>query len=346
MAIIALFFIYCVFHYQTKIYAPHYQEKIASARLTQTFFEQVKIQRLKLGILIDPVNDPNQTGLIGIEHSPITSEPGDLNAKLTTTNPNVAGALVELLKKCQLKEGDIIAVSFSGSFPALNLATLATIQTLNLQPLIITSVSSSMWGANIPEFTYLDMENLLYQKGFLKFRSLAASIGGLDDIGRGLSPEGRNLIENAIKRNNITLLKSQNLEEAIDKKFKMYHEHAGNKEIACFINIGGGATALAGYELPTGILDPLKYSFHPGLAGKFLSKRIKVININNIHTLARRFNLPVGPVHQPLIGEGKLYYENRYSVVLSMVFLIILGWIIFIVLRIDIDYYLRRREND
>ncbi|MEO0166161.1 MAG: poly-gamma-glutamate system protein [candidate division WOR-3 bacterium] len=346
MAIIALFFIYCVFHYQTKIYAPHYQEKIASARLTQTFFEQVKIQRLKLGILIDPVNDPNQTGLIGIEHSPITSEPGDLNAKLTTTNPNVAGALVELLKKCQLKEGDIIAVSFSGSFPALNLATLATIQTLNLQPLIITSVSSSMWGANIPEFTYLDMEKFLFQNGLLKFRSVAASLGGIDDIGRGLSPEGRKILETAIERNEIMELKSKDLEEAIEKRFRLYYEIAGEEKISCFINIGGGATALAGYELPTGILDPLKYSFHQGLAGRFLKNGVKVININNIGTLTRRYELPIAPIPLPEIGEGKLYYEKRYSVILSTIFFVILSLIIFVVLRIDIDYYIRRHKND
>jgi len=296
--------------------------------------------------MIDPVNDPNQTGLIGIQHSAITSEPGDLDSKLTTTNPNISAVVVELFKRCHLHSGDLVAVSFSSSFPALNLAVLSAIQTLNLKPLIITSVSSSMWGANIPEFTYLDMENFLYQNKFLNFCSSAVSIGGIDDMGRGISPEGRDLIEMAIKRNKIQELKSKNLEEAIEKRFKFYNELAGNEKIACFINVGGGATALAGYELPTGILDPLKYSFHQGLAGRFLREGVKVINLNNINYLARRFGLPIAPIPIPAIGEGKLYYEYKYSVTRATSYLIILGLIVFLILRIDIDYYLRRHRDD
>ncbi len=343
---ISLIFIFLTLHYKTKYYAPYYYEKIESARLTKTFFEKIKQEKIKKGLMIDPINDPNQTGLIGLEHSPITSEPGDLNAKLTTTNPNIAAVIVELFKKCRLNAGDFVAVSFSGSFPALNLAVLSAIQTLNLKPIIITSVSSSMWGANIPEFTYLDMENILFQNGLLRFRSAAASLGGIDDIGRGLSPEGRKMLETAISRNNIPELKSKDLEEAIEKRFSLYYEIAGGKKIACFINIGGGATALAGYELPTGILAPLEYSFHQGIAGRFLRNGVKVININNINHLARRYELPIAPIPVPEIGEGKLYYENRYSVFLSSIFFIILSVIIFIILRIDIDYYLRRHKND
>ncbi len=346
VTIISSLVIFFTLHNKTKYYAPYYTEKIESARLTKIFFEKIKQERLKKGIMIDPVNDPNQTGLIGLEHSPITSEPGDLNAKLTTTNPNISAAIVELLKKCHLKEGDIVAVSLSGSFPALNLATLSAIQILNLEPIIITSASASMWGANIPELTWLDMENILFQTRLLKFRSVAASLGGIDDIGRGLSPEGRKMLATAIKRNNIQELSSKDLEEAIEKRFKLYQEIAGVKKISCFINIGGGATALAGYELPTGVLDPLTYSLHQGLTGRFLRNSVRVININNINHLARRYELPIAPIPVPEIGTGKLYYEYRYSVVLATIFLIFLSVIIFLVLRIDIDYYIRRHKND
>lgn len=323
-----------------------YNEKIESADLTKKIFEMVKAAKIQKNITIDPVNDPNQTGLIGIEYSPITSEPGDLNAKLTTTNPNISAVVVELLRKCNVQKGDIIAVSFSGSFPALNLAVLSAIQTLNLKPIIITSVSSSMWGANIPEFTYLDIENLLLQNGVLKFGSIAASIGGIDDTGRGLSPEGRNMILEAIQRNKIPELKSKNLEDAITKRIELYHSHAKDEKISCFINVGGGAAALAGFELPTGILDASKYSFHQGLAGRFLKNNVKVINLNNPLYLARRYDLPVAPIPIPLIGEGKLYYEKKFSVSLAIIFFVILSAIIFVILRIDIDYYLRRHKNE
>ncbi len=346
VAVISIIFAYFTIKYKIKYYSPYYNEKISSVNLTKILFEKIKQEKINRSIVIDPVNDPNQTGLIGVEHSLITSEPGDLNMKLTTTNPNISGVVVELLKKCNLKENELIAVSFSGSFPALNLAVLAAVQTLGLKPIIITSVSSSMWGANIPEFTYLDMESFLYEKGFIKFHTVAASLGGIDDIGRGLSPEGRNLIEQAINRNQVQKLESKDLEEAIQNRLALYQLLANNEKIVCFINVGGGATALAGYELPTGILDPLKYSFHQGLAGRFLSNGVKVINLNNISHLARRYDLPIAPIPVPKIGEGKLYYENRYSVGLATIFLIVLGIIAFIVLRIDIDFYIRRHKND
>ncbi len=345
VGLISILFGYIGLSYKIKYYTPQYKEKIESARLTKIFFEKIKAEKMRSGISIDPINDPNQTGLIGLEHSPITSEPGDLNAKLTTTNPNISAVVVELFQRCKLKAGNVVAVSFSGSFPALNLAVLSAIQTLNLNPIIFTSVSSSMWGANDPDFTYLDMEKFLYKNGLLKFRTACASIGGIDDMGRGLSPKGRELILRAMKRNGILELKSKNLEEAIDLKFKLYYEFAKAEEISCFINVGGGAAALAGFELPTGILDPLKYSSHQGLVGRFLKNGVKVINLNDIRHLAHRYELPIAPIPIPQIGEGKLYYENRYSVPLATVFLIVLGTIIFVVLRIDIDYYLRRHDG-
>ena len=50
-----------------------------------------------------------------------------------------------------------------GSFPALNVSLLAACEQMQLRALPITSVGSSMWGANDPAFTWLDMEKLLNQ---------------------------------------------------------------------------------------------------------------------------------------------------------------------------------------
>src|SRR5210317_1920655 len=102
-----------------------------------------------------------------------------------------------MLKEVRLKENDVVAVAFTGSFPGLNIAVLAALQTLNLYPLIITSIGASNWGANDPYFTWLDMERELYNAQIFKYRSIAASIGGGLDRGRGLSPEGRKLIKDA-----------------------------------------------------------------------------------------------------------------------------------------------------
>ena len=51
---------------------------------------------------IEPVttNLMDETGLIGVEHSVITTSIGRLEAKRTSVNPNFAGLLVLFLNKC------------------------------------------------------------------------------------------------------------------------------------------------------------------------------------------------------------------------------------------------------
>ena len=82
-----------------------------------------------------------------------------------------------------------MAVSFSGSFPALNIAVLSAARVLDLHPVIISSVGSSMYGANQPEMTWLDMERILADKGLFPYRSNAASLGGI----AGTREAGRNV---------------------------------------------------------------------------------------------------------------------------------------------------------
>jgi len=94
--------------------------------------------------------------------------------------------------KVGLKKGDVIAIGASGSFPSLILATLSAAKALDLKPIIICALGSSMWGVNIPELTWLDMEKILYQQGLLNYRTVASSIGAGEDIGEGLTDEGNN----------------------------------------------------------------------------------------------------------------------------------------------------------
>ena len=121
----------------------------------------------KIDIKIDKSLDKNETGLIGLEWSGITTTLGDIEAKRTSTNPDFAALLVKLFKEIGLKKGDIVAANFSSSFPALNLAFISAADTLGLKAIIITSIGSSTYGGNIEDFTYLDMENYLYSKNFI-----------------------------------------------------------------------------------------------------------------------------------------------------------------------------------
>ena len=327
---------------KTRVEAEHYEEKLAAAETAQRAFLTLKRQVFELGIPIDRINDPNETGIIGIQYSPITTERGDLEAKLTSTNPNYAALIVELIKDTGVRKNDLVAVSQSGSYPALNINTMSALEVLGLRPVIITSVGSSMWGANYPQFTYLDMESVLIEKGIFTWRTTAASLGGEDDVGRGLSPAGREIIVQAAQRNDIPLIDAANLDEMIERKMTRYRS-AGQIEL--FINVGETKTALAGFDAEAGRLRPRAIRTGKGLIARFSSMGLPVINLLDIDGLAEAHDLATAPIPLPNPGEGRLYYEYRYSVTFAVVATAILVIVLFILLRFDIDYYLKRRKN-
>lgn len=343
VSLITLLLIFLELNSKSKTKAEYYNEKTAAAELTRKAFETIRAAVDSLHIVIDNINDPNETGLIGIQYSPITTERGDLTAKLTATNPNFAAMIIELLKTAGLKKGDTAAVALSGSLPALNIAALCALQTLGVEPIIVTSAGSAMWGANYPEFTYLDMEALLHKKGIIKYRTRAATLGGKDDIGRGLSPEGREYLTTAIQRNDIEFLEADNLEHALTKRMEFYGRY---KNIKLFINIDEYPTPLMGKDTPNGFIAPHRIKNGTGVIPQFSDKGIPVVNLVNINRLAEKYRLPIAPIPVPDIGEGRLYYEYRYSVNQAVVSLVILLIILFILLRYDIEYYIARRKND
>jgi poly-gamma-glutamate system protein len=327
---------------KTKVEARYYKEKLQAAEKAQQAFGIIKNRVFEMGIPIDRINDPNETGIIGIQYSPITTERGDLDAKLTSTNPNVAALIVELLKEAGAKVNDRIALSQSGSYPALNINVLSAIEVMGLEPIIITSVSSSMWGANYPELTYLDMESMLMESGTFKSKTIAASLGGEDDVGRGLSPEGREIIVQAALRNNTPMLNAVNLDGIIERKMERYT--AGPK-VRLFINAGETTTALAGVEADDGLIKPRTIRYGIGLIAQFSRMGVPVVNISDINSMADSYGLAAAPIPLPDPGEGRLYYEYKYSVTFAIIATVILVIILFILLRFDIDYYFKRRKN-
>lgn len=327
---------------KSKVPSAYYQEKKEAAELTLKALKAVKEAVNERHIPIDRINDPNETGLIGLQYSPLTTERSDISAKLTSTNPNFAALIVQLIKNSGAKEGDVIAVSLTGSYPALNIAVLSALKILKLNPIIITSVSSSMWGANYPEWTYLDIAAVLSQKGLIEFETAAASIGGEDDIGRGLSPGGREIIKTAMLRNKVPSLEAGNLEDAIKKRYNIY---TNGRKVRLFINVAEHTTALAGIDITSGLIRPRHIKSGKGIIAQFSRSGIPVINIIDINSIAQEYGLPIAPIPLPNVGEGKLYSVFRYSVSQAIISLAILLVILFIVLRFDINYYLQRRKT-
>ena len=330
-----------------------YGEKLAASRLSLDAMKAIKTERLKRGYVIDPEADPHQTGLLGFPITPITSNTGYLDAKRASTNPNFAAVLVHMLKRAGVESGDTVAVGVSGSFPALCISAFAAMQTLELHPIVVASVSGSEWGANDPSLTWIDMEHLLYDKGFFSFRSVAASRGGIDDRGFGLSKEGRGLIDAAIDRNGLERVDSSSLVDAIERRMQIYDSKAGNHPIKAYINVGGGSASVGTHVG--------KKQFHPGLnlepargegivdsvMLRYSERGVPVIHLSSIAHIAKQYGIRADSDASPKIGEGAVYSKAEYNRWLAGGGVLLVLFVMLAFIRLDVGLrILRVRRKD
>jgi len=246
---------------------------------------------------INPRFDPEGCGIIGTVVSPLTSKVGLLPAKRSTCNPAFAAVVVELLQQAKLESGDIIAVAFSGSFPALNAATLIAAETLGLKPIVISSVSASMFGANAPQLTWVDMESVLLKAGVIHTRSSAATLGAKNDNGKGLSPEGIALAKQAAARNGVPLLRTRSLRRAIRSRLRLYREVAQGNGIKAYVNVGGGRASVGSARTKAQFHPGLNESppsriDQPGVMSMFSQQGLPVIHLGGIRKLCKEHGLP------------------------------------------------------
>ncbi len=316
-----------------------YDEKFEASKLCLEAARAIKNYHYGDTKFINSFNDPNETGIIGNEYSSITSEQGSFSAKSTATNPNFAALAVHFLKKLDVKEGDYIAVGMTGSYPGLNLAVCAALKTLKLKPIIISSVSSSSWGANEPDFTWLDMEKVLCDSGIINFSSVAASIGASGDIGRGLSIEGVEMSKEAIKKNNVKFIYCDSMKDDVALRMHIYDSCAGSESIKTYINVGGGIASMGSTKneghIPPGINKKISLQEFPekiGVVYEMAKRGIPVIQMFDVHTLAETYDLPLKPIPLPPPGSGELFQSEKYNllVVAPITFVLITLMIFFI----------------
>jgi poly-gamma-glutamate system protein len=332
---------------------PNFYTKLKAAQISVLAQEAIKEEVRERGLEIDPENDPTLTGLIGPQYTLITTDRGELRSKLLSTNPNFAAAVVDMFSKAGLKEGEVVAICMTGSFPSLNISCLAACKAMGLEPIVITSVGASTWGANRSELTWLDMETILNQRGILPCKSIAASLGGGNDRGRGLSPEGRELIKRAVERNKVELVAEETLEGSVRRRIEIFDRAAGEKEIAAFVNIGGGLASVGSTQnrklIPTGLTRRLGQRNFParGVINVLAERGIPVIHLVRIGELAEKYDLPGSFTLSPEIGEGSLFFRERYSISTTTIYTAILLVVVFVFIRIDVKHYLvgRRRRS-
>lgn len=341
--------------------APYWDLKNRVANLDQRAQGLIRQKIEDLGIPIDFENDPNGTGLIGEQYTLITTDRGELRSKLIATNPNFAAAMVEMFKECNLRRGDMIAIGITGSLPGANIALYSACEVMGIEPIVITSLGASNWGANHPDFTWLDMERALYEAKLISHRSVASSLGGGTDNGRGLSVKGRRLLLDAIERNDVELIFSGNLENIleaggslrsnIDRRMEIYAEKSKGRRYAAYVNIGGGLASLGssqnGRLIPTGVNFDLHRRNFParGVINMMAERRMPVIHLLRLREIADEYSFPIDVFPAPIVGEGPIFYRDEYSLSTTIIYAALLIVFVVAAIRIDIKYYIKKQTK-
>lgn len=286
------------------------------------------------GIEIDPSLDPNGTCLVGPRYTPLFTSLGQLEAKRTTLNPDVAGLLAHLLESLGVSAGDTVAVGASGSFPGLLLATLAAVKALGASPVTILSLGASSYGATRTELHLLDLYALLQGGGIVADAPAAVSLGGEDDVGSGFDEETGAALRGAVAGAGVPLLEDPDLRSNVARRMELY----GRPRV--FVNIGGAGANLGEspsiLEVPPGIVLPEEpegpidgspaaptsgarsgrgdrespFSLPPadqrGVLFEMLARGVPVVHLLHVRGLALRYGLPWDPAAFPQPGSTPL----------------------------------------
>jgi len=324
-----------------------YGEKMQASQLAISAMESLRAARVLAGYEIDTEVDPAKSGMIGLPMSSVTSVSGVLEAKQTSINPNFAAVIVDYLKRANIQEGDTIAVGCSGSFPALNVSVYAALETLKLKPIIISSASASQWGANIPDLLWIDMERILQEENKFSFRSVAASMGGFEDSGMGLTSSGKADINRGIERNGLTMLDpNKDFTEKVDERYEIFKSNAKGAPIKAYINVGGG-TISNGRKIGKNLFNPglnkrapLGVAKVDGLMSRFIAEGVPVIHLVEVNKLAEKYEMPLSPDMTPAVGTSNVFAKKGYSRWLAATVLVIILLALFGFIRSDIGFRL------
>ena len=323
---------------------PLRKEMTEASSLMEGAMSALRECRLENDVPIDSATDINQTGLIGLETSTLTTSLGNLGAKRTTTNPNMAGLIVFLLRELDVTRGDAVAVGASSSFPGSIIATLAAMEILGVEPLLISSLGASEWGANDPAFDWLAIEDCLRRRTDLAVRLRALALGGDEDVGRDMDPETLELLRERIRERGIPFIEEPDLAANVEVRMRVYKGGAGRRPIKVFINIGGSyanmGTNAKVLKLRPGIAGDV-FIPSPGERGviqAMAAENVPVIHLLNIKGLCERYGLPWDPKPLPRPGEGDIYRiaatEEAGFLVLTCAYVLALALVLLILGRV------------
>ncbi|MCF6764757.1 poly-gamma-glutamate system protein [Thiotrichales bacterium 19S3-7] len=336
ICLISLLSLYLVQTFKTVHYGDYFYDKLAAAKTTYTAYNEIKHLRIEKDIKINPKLDPSKSGLIGEKQSPTTTDYGSIYAKRASINPNFAAIFVQWLKgDLGLKKGDTVAVTMTGSYPALDIAMLAAIKELQLRPLLVFTVGASNYGANIPGLTWLDMYQYLVKQGVFNYTPVGVSIGGSRDYGYGLSKEGIKIIKDTINKSGYHFIDSTGTIDAINKRMALFKQHQGKDGVKAFINVGGSMAAIGLKQVGDSSVKPKSISIGvvtslpvdlikvDDVAVRYLKQGIPIVNVRDIGDLVEQYQFPKFPQYQPLIGQGPIYVALEYNRMYALLALVV-----------------------
>lgn len=302
----------------------YYKEKKEASLLTKQAFDEIKTYKASLGI-DNSLEDIYDTSLIGERYTSITTTLGILESKRTSVNPNFAAVVIDMFIDAGIKKEDEIVVTFSGSFPALNIAVMAAIEVFNLKPLIMASIGSSSYGANNPNFTYVHMSNYLYEREIFKNKIDYVSLGGANDTGSEFDENIKLELLNYVENNNIKIINIQDFKENINYRLKLIEKYTPNYQI--LINVGGNLISLgkdeASFYQKNGLIKPhltniIANNQNKGLIEHTLDKKRPVIQLLNIKSLAYKYGIPYDSKDELEIGKGDVYFCKQVDLIIPI----------------------------
>jgi poly-gamma-glutamate system protein len=239
--------------------------------------------------------------LIGSEMSPLVTTLGAIEAKRVSLSPAWPRTLVREFHRAGLRPGDVVAASFSGSFPGINLAVMSATQAMGLQLIAVSSVTASSWGATDPGFTWPEIEARLAGAGILRRATVAVSAGGDGDRALDLDEEGRSLarqIANRCARQlQARLIEPVDFDGAIRARLDAFDAARGGRPIAAFVNVGGTEAALgrspAILKVQNGWLGKTPFDSSPGrgMVARMVEHGVPVLHVLNVRDLAMRWGI-------------------------------------------------------
>jgi len=295
---------------------PQFAEMLLAARTMQAASRVLWAEKEARGLAPSATSDPNRTGMIGQEYTPITTTIGELPAKRTAANPDLAAALIRQIATLRLARGTPVVIVVSGSFVGADVAAVAASETLGLRPIVIASLSASMWGANEPEFNVLDMLALLRERNVLRTRAIAAVLGGSGAVGGSMDPGGVAALRRSAARDGVPIVEARPLAALIDALIARIDAAAGTMRPGAVINVGGALIGLGScresHELPPGLTRraPPCSDGTPGLAIRLAADGLPILHVINMRRLALEWGLPYDPIPLPIPGNNRAIYGS------------------------------------